>query len=90
MTFGIEKVDLREIHFTRELLSRLPAATARRYSALPVYEHGDSLVVVLPDPSRLDAIDELHAITGKHLDIKAADPDQIDAFIEMHYGADDR
>jgi len=80
MNFGAEKVDLRDIRFTPELLRCIPAATARMYSVLPVFTRCDSLGVVMLDFSNLEAIDELVFITGKEL--------QIRAFIELYYAED--
>ena len=86
MNSGTEKVELREVLFTPELLRCIPAATARMYSVLPIFDAGDCLGIVMLDPSRIEAIDELAFITGRSLQVRTAAAEEIRAFIDMHYG----
>ena len=88
MNFGAEKVDLRDIRFTPEILRSIPPATARMYSVIPIADAIEGVVIAAPYPFKLEAIDELRWIVGRNIEIRAADSDQLRTFIEKHYGAD--
>jgi len=49
------------------VLDGFPVDVARKHSALPIHRDGDELFVVMSDPSRKTARDELGFITGKHI-----------------------
>jgi len=84
--FGAEEVDLREVQFTAELLARIPAELARRYRVLPIRSLPDKLFVAIADPSDLDAIDSLHNLVQRDLELCVAESWQLDDFIGRLYG----
>lgn len=88
MNYGAENVDLRDVRFTPELLSAIPGATARIYSLLPIADAIDGLVIATAYPFNLEAIDDLHRIVGRDIEIRCADADQLRVFIKNHYGGD--
>ena len=86
MNDGAEKIDLRDVRFTPELLSTIPGATARMHSVIPIEDAIDGLVIATTYPFNLDAIDDLHRIVGRDIEIRCADADQLRVFIKNHYG----
>jgi type IV pilus assembly protein PilB len=86
--FGAMRVDLREVDFTADLLAVIPGEYARRYRVLPVATRPGVVVLALDDPSDLPAIDALHQLLDRDLELCIADSKQLDAFIERLYGAD--
>ena len=84
--FGADEVDLRQVAFTPELLACVPAASARRYRILPVSSSCEKLRLALADPSDLDAIDSLHHLLHRHLELCVAEESQLNEFIERLYG----
>lgn len=84
--FGAEEVDLRQVTFSPELLACVPAASARRYRVLPISSSPDKLRLALADPSDLDAIDSLHHLLHRNLELCVAEESQLNEFIERLYG----
>jgi type II secretory ATPase GspE/PulE/Tfp pilus assembly ATPase PilB-like protein len=84
--FGAEEVDLRRVVFTPELLACVPAESARRYRALPVFNSREMLRLAVADPSNLDAIDALHHLLRRDLELCVAEESQLEEFIERLYG----
>jgi hypothetical protein len=84
--FGAEEVDLRQVAFSPELPAYLPAASARRYRVLPISSSPDKLWLALADPSDLDAIDSLHHLLRRDLELCVAEASQLDEFIQRLYG----
>ncbi len=84
--FGAEVVDLRRVAFSPELLACVPAESARRYRVLPVSSSRGKLRLALADPSGLDAIDSLHRLLNRDLELCVAEESQLTEFIERLYG----
>ncbi len=84
--YGADEVDLRNVQFTPELLACVPAASARRYRVLPISSSPDKLRLALADPSDLDAIDSLHHLLHRDLELCVAEEGQLNEFIERLYG----
>ena len=90
MHFGAEEVDLRNVLFTAELLACVPAELAQRYRVLPVFNSPRMLRLALADPSDLDAIDSLHHLLQRDLELCVAEATQLDEFIERLYHSEGR
>jgi type IV pilus assembly protein PilB len=88
--FGPDKIDLRQVQFTPELLRSVPADVARRYRVLPIFDDPPfTLHVAFADPIDLDAVDETHFVLKRDLELRIADPQQVDEFIQRLYGSAD-
>ena len=83
--FGAEKIDLRDVEFTPELLACLPAALVRLYRVLPVYDGDTSLGIALAEPSDLDVVDGVHSRVQRPLKLYVADAKQLDDYIQRLY-----
>ena len=85
MNFAVEKIDLAKVHFTPELLSCVPATTAREHRVLPIFETPDCLVVALADVTNLELIDSLRHALHRDLELRVADRQQLDELIQRFY-----
>jgi type IV pilus assembly protein PilB len=81
-----QTVDLSRIAVSEQALERLPERLARRYGILPIALEGDTLTVVLADPSdTLDMI-EMESRLGLRLrSLRAMRPEAVARAIERYY-----
>jgi type IV pilus assembly protein PilB len=85
--FGVEAVELTGLKLDDEAIAAVPRHVAKRYRVVPYYKHGNSLAVVISDPSDLNTIDTLNHLLNAELDIKVATDEEIDAALNKYYGA---
>ncbi len=83
---GTEVVSIRDRHPPADLLSLLPAATARLYQCVPVDQVGSTLRVAFADPLNPGQIDELGYVVKRDVQPVVADPAQVTKAIEKFYG----
>jgi type IV pilus assembly protein PilB len=86
---GTEVVSLTDREFTPEVISAVPAGTARMYQCMPVNVFDSSVQIALADPLNPARIDELGFIIKKDVQIVVADPAQIQKAIDRFYGGSD-
>ena len=87
--FGVEVVDLASIQLDDEVIASVPRHIAKRYRVVPLYKHGNSLAVVVSDPSDLNTIDTLNHLLNADLEIKVASEEEIEAALNRFYGSAD-
>ncbi len=85
---GGDYVDLSKFTPPSELLLMIPAGTARLHGAFPVDFAEDGLHVALLDPLDAQSLEDLRFALGKELIPVIADPAEIEALLDEHYGAD--
>ncbi len=83
---GTEVVQIQERDLTPEVLSALPANTARMYQCLPLAVFDSTVRVALSDPLNPAIVDELGFITRKDIQLVVADPGEIERAISKFYG----
>jgi type IV pilus assembly protein PilB len=86
---GTEVVSLKSRDFPEQLLSAVPANTARMYKCLPIELANGTLRVALANPLDPAQIDELGFIIKKDIQVVVANPVDIDNAIEKYYGQED-
>ncbi|MFA4016069.1 MAG: hypothetical protein RUDDFDWM_001170 [Candidatus Fervidibacterota bacterium] len=79
-------VDLERIHIERTAVAYVPRRIAERLCVMPIRVEGNKIVVAMPDPKRLEVIDQLQQVTGLRVDPVQAPAHQIRAAIERVYG----
>jgi len=84
--FGAEVVNLGEMKIPDEVIAAIPRHIARKYRAIPVYKHGNSLTVALADPSDLATIDSLTHLLRMDIDIRVASEPDIESALSKYYG----
>ncbi|HID07046.1 MAG TPA: type II/IV secretion system protein, partial [Armatimonadetes bacterium] len=79
-------IDLEHAHIDRTAISQLPRRFAERLQVIPIRIEGNRIIVAMPDPKRLDVIDQIQRVTGMRVDALQAPSEQIRAAIERVYG----
>ena len=83
---GTEVIQLGDRDFTPEVLSSVPADTARMYKCMPVAVFDSSVQVALAEPLNPALVDELAYVIGKEIVPVVADPGEIERTIARFYG----
>jgi type IV pilus assembly protein PilB len=87
--FGYEFINLADIRLTDDVISAVPRHVAKRYRAVPVAKHENTVVIALADPSDLDVIDALQRMVKGEVELRVALDEDIDAALNKYYGASD-
>ncbi|RMG45461.1 MAG: type II/IV secretion system protein [Acidobacteria bacterium] len=66
---GLEYVNLAEYEIDHELFGSVPVELMFRYNFIPYREEGETLVVVVADPTDVLMIDELELLLGRPIDV---------------------
>jgi type IV pilus assembly protein PilB len=83
---GTEVVHLGNNELTPEILSAIPADTARNYKCIPIAVFDSSIQVALADPLNQPLVDELAYLLHKEIVPMVADPKDIESAILRFYG----
>jgi type IV pilus assembly protein PilB len=82
-------IDLVDVSIDTDAVLLVPEALARRHSVLPIGFDGSRLVLALPDPTNVIAIDDIATVTGRQLELVLSEQGAIeDAWVRL--GALDR
>jgi len=84
--FGAEVVNLGDIRPTDEVIALIRRDVARKYRAIPVSRHDNTITVAVSDPSDLDTIDSLHHLLHADIELKVASEEDIEAALNKYYG----
>ena len=87
--FGCEFVALNELRLSDEVIASVPRHVAKRYRAVPVSKHDNTIAIALADPSDLDAIDSLQRLVSGEVELRVATDEDIEAALNKYYGAAD-
>ncbi len=83
---GVEVVSLKGVEVPKAALAAVPANTARMYRCMPVSLEGNTLQVAFEDPLDPAKVDELGFVAKKDIQLVLANPTDILAAIDRHYG----
>jgi type IV pilus assembly protein PilB len=83
---GTEVVDVNGRDLSPEILSSIPADTARNYKCLPMAVFDSSIQVALADPLNQPLMDELGYLTHKEIIPLVANPKDVEAAVTRFYG----
>lgn len=78
-------VDLSRRSINPELLNLIPENIARRYQLVPVESNNGFLTVVMEDPTDIQVLEELSALTGMNIDPAVGVGIDIETAIDIHY-----
>jgi general secretion pathway protein E/type IV pilus assembly protein PilB len=84
--FGAEVVNLGELKLADEIIALIRRDIAKKYRAIPVSHHGNTITVAVSDPSDLDTIDSLHHLLRADIELKVASDQDIEAALAKYYG----
>ena len=83
--FGAEVVSLSEMQIADDVIATIPRHIARKYRAVPVFKHENSVTVALADPSDLDTIDSLGHLLHAEIELRVASEADIEAALSKYY-----
>ncbi len=86
---GYEYVDLSTLEIKRNVLKTVPHSEARRYKAIPVDMHDNTVVVAVADPMNLNVLDNLRHVLKANIEPVVADEEEITRAIERYYGVEE-
>ncbi len=86
---GYEKVIIKQIEVTPDLLGQIEGRHATKYRVFPVRYDADTLWVALADPLNIQTTDDLERITRKRVQPVIASESEIDKAIKHHYEGSD-
>ena len=84
--FGAEVVNLNDVKIEDDVIATIPRHIARKYRAIPVFKHDNSLTVAIADPSDLDTIDSLTHLLRMEINLQVASEPDIEAALGKYYG----
>jgi len=85
--FGYEFIRLSDMRLTDEVIATVRRDVAKRYRAVPVAKHGNSIAIAVSDPSDLDSIDNLQRSVQGEVEFRIATEEDIEAALNRYYGA---
>jgi len=84
--FGYRFVELEGVEILPSVIELVPESVARENVVIPVELEGESLIVAVNDPMKLDVLDKLRFILNREIDIVIAAKESIQGSINRHYG----
>lgn len=85
--FGYPRVELESYAPDVEALALVPAAIARAYRVLPLFEIEGTLTVAIGDPSDIFALDAVGVELGLGMDAVLAEASDVAAAIDLHFSS---
>jgi type II secretory ATPase GspE/PulE/Tfp pilus assembly ATPase PilB-like protein len=80
--YELEFVDLTQFHINNELFRSIPADLMLRYGFVPYRRDGQTLLIVVSDPSDLQAIDEIGTQLGTPVRVTVGGPSAIQGILK--------
>ena len=80
--YRLEFVDMDEFRINQELFRSIPADLMLRYGFVPYRRDGNTLVIVVSDPTDLPMIDELSVILGMPIRVTVGAPSAIQSILK--------
>jgi type II secretion system protein E len=84
--FGMDYVDLAQAKVDPDAIKSVPLKLVHRRTLMPLSRENGTLVVATGDPYDVNALDELHTLTGLHIQPVLASPREIARLIKLHFG----
>jgi general secretion pathway protein E/type IV pilus assembly protein PilB len=86
MQLGMDVITLADHEIPQEVIQQVPAAIARRYNVVPVFDNENTLSVALSDPLNIEILDSLRYLLKRNVDGVVAAEDEIDEALDKYYG----
>jgi type IV pilus assembly protein PilB len=85
---GTDVLDLSEIEFTKDLVGLMPLDLAKQYQCVPIGLDGEVMHLSMVDPLNPTVLDELAFQLNRPLQVRVADPKQIQHILEQKYSGE--
>lgn len=87
--FGMPYVSLMDFDIDHQVLNAIPAEMARQHNLLPIALYRDHIVIALDNPLDKEAIDSVHFIVGKPVEVALSSRENLLAAIDKYYGSEE-
>ena len=87
LQLGVPFVNLKREGVKPHAIALVPEAIARKYSVIPVDVIGDTVVIAMEDPTDIQAIEDLAALTRKRTEPVLSTAQDIQETIDLNYRA---
>ncbi len=82
---GLPNIYLEEIDMDLDALKLIPVGIAQKYLAIPYGRLNSTLQVAMADPTDLNAVDDIHFMTGLAVEISIATESEIRKALDTYY-----
>ncbi|MCX6993814.1 MAG: type II secretion system ATPase GspE [Kiritimatiellaeota bacterium] len=86
MQLGMDVIVLADHEIPQEVIQQVPAAIARRYKVVPVFDSENTLSVALSDPLNIETLDSLRYLLKRNVDGVVAAEEEINEALDKYYG----
>ncbi|MCG2659511.1 MAG: Flp pilus assembly complex ATPase component TadA [Kiritimatiellae bacterium] len=86
MQLGMDVIVLADHEIPQEVIQQVPAAIARRYKVVPVFDSENTLSVALSDPLNIETLDSLRYLLKRNVDGVVAADEEISEALDKYYG----
>jgi len=86
MQLGMDVIVLADHEIPQEVIQQVPAAIARRYQVVPVFDSENTLSVALSDPLNIEILDSLRYLLKRNVDGVVASEEEISEALDKYYG----
>jgi len=90
MQLGMDVIALADQDIPPEIIRQVPAAIARRYKVIPVFETENTLTVALSDPVNIEVLDSLRYILKRNVEGVIASDEEISLALDHYYGREEK
>lgn len=90
MQFGMDVVVLADHDISLEIIKQVPAAIARRYKVIPLFETEGALTVAISDPVNIEVLDSLRYILKRNVEGVVAADEEIAIALDHYYGREEK
>ncbi len=85
--YRLQFVDMGEFHINQELFRSIPADLMLRYGFVPHQREGDTLVIVVSDPTDVPKLDELALLLGSPIKVTVGTASAIESILKKSEGS---
>lgn len=85
--FQIPMVRIQDLRIERACAALVPEGLARQYRLAPLFIAGGELSVVVDDPVKIDAIEDIEQITGLKVNVSLSSASEVTALLDDLYGS---
>lgn len=86
MQLGMDVIVLADHDIANEIIQQVPAAIARRYRVVPVFDSDNALTVAISDPLNIEVLDSLRYILKRNVEGVVASDEEIAIALDHYYG----
>ncbi len=86
MQLGMDVISLADHEISQEVIQQVPAAIARRYKVVPVFDSENTLSVAMSDPLNIETLDSLRYLLKRNVDGVVAADEEISEALDKYYG----